>query len=103
MTTLSDGGAPYYDVSVYGDFVYYASWGNRSVSVVNIVTGYKQVIASNLVRPSQFVVHHPTNISGGYKAVRGNYNEVWIVIFAPGLYQFLHGDSTYGIKFCDNE
>ena len=85
MTTLSDGGAPYYDVSVYGDFVYYASWGNRSVSVLNLVTGYMQVIASNLVRPSQFVVHHPTNISGGYKAVERDYIEVCIARFAPGF------------------
>ena len=64
MATLSDGGAPYYDVGVYGDFVYYSSWANRSVSVMNLHTGHTEVVAANLARPTQFVIHHPSDTSG---------------------------------------
>jgi len=60
------GRGPFFGLTLYDDYVYYTDWRTRSLSVYHLDTGRQRTLASGLMRPGRFVLHHPRNVSGTF-------------------------------------
>ncbi|KAI0212702.1 hypothetical protein LSAT2_002357 [Lamellibrachia satsuma] len=51
-----------YSLYAAHDFLWYTDWNAHSLSRVNVKTGYIEVLATGLMRPSQIVVHYDGSV-----------------------------------------
>ncbi|KAI0212701.1 hypothetical protein LSAT2_002356 [Lamellibrachia satsuma] len=56
-----------YSLYAAHDFLWYTDWNAHSLSRVNVKTGYIEVLATGLMRPSQIVVHYDGSVPAGFE------------------------------------